>query len=106
MAAQKMLVCLTGIMISAGSLSRASRLDRPRRRFLNLRQSAGVGGVEADENFVGRVQQPCVGLVQHPGSFASKLAELVAVGHVRECPKNQIRTHKVNLLPELSGKCY
>jgi len=93
-------------MIQQDRLSRAARLDRPGRSFLNLRQIAGVGGMEADEDFVGRILQPCARLVQHPGSFACQLAELVTIGHVRECPKNQIRTHEVNLLPELSAECY
>ena len=99
-------VCLTYSMIQQDRLSRAPRLNRPGRRLLSLGQGARGGGVEADEDFVGGVLQPCVRLVQLPGSFASELAELVAIGHVRECPKNQIRTHEVNLLPELSGECY
>jgi len=102
----KKVVCLTYSMIQQDRLSRAPRLNRPGRRLLGLRQGTRVSGVEADEDFVGSVLQPCVRLVQLPGSFASELAELVAIGHVRECPKNQIRTHEVNLLPELSGECY
>src|SRR5579863_3368535 len=82
-------------------LRRAARFNGPCRGNANLRQGAGVGGVEADENLVRGVLQPSGRFVQLPGSFARQLAELVTVGHVRECPKDQIRTHKVNLLPGL-----
>src|ERR1035438_9387727 len=77
-------------------LSRAPRLVRPgRRRCADLRQSSGVVVMEANQYFVRGVLQPNGRFVQLPGSFARQLAELVTVGHVRECPKNQIRTHKV-----------
>ena len=99
-------VCLTHSIIQEGWLSGAPCLDQPGRRLLSLRQGVGVSGMIADEDFVSRVLQPCIGFMQHPGSFAHQLAELVAIGHVRECPKNQIRTHEVNLLPELSAECY
>ena len=62
--------------------------------------------MEADEDLVCGVLQASARFVQHPGSFACKLAELVAIGHVRKCPKNQIRTHKVDLLPDLSDRYY
>src|SRR5580692_1577323 len=60
------------------------------------RQSAGVGGVKTDEDFVRGVLQPGGRLVQFPGSFTCQLAQLVAIGHMRKCPKNQIRTHDKN----------
>src|SRR5690348_15752879 len=61
---------------------------------VGLRQDAGVGGVEADQDFVGGVLQPSRRFVQLPGCLARQLAELVAIGDVRKCTKNQIRTHK------------
>ena len=63
------------------------------RRHRILSQRTRVGGPEPDQNFVGGVLQPCVRLVQLAGCFTRQLAELVAIGHVRECPKNQIGTH-------------
>jgi len=99
-------VCLTHSIIQEIRLSRAPGFNRPRRGYRDLRQSAGVGGMEADKNFVRGVLQPSVRLVQLPGSLARQLAELVTIGHVRECPKYQIRTHKVNLLPDLSERHY
>jgi hypothetical protein len=79
----------------------APRFNGPSHRGVDLRQGTGVGGVEADEDFVCGVLQPSVRLVQLPGSFARQLAELVTIGDVRKCSKNQIRTHKVKLLPGL-----
>jgi hypothetical protein len=99
-------VCLTYSMIQQDRLSRAPRLNRPGRRLLSLRHRPGVSGMVANEDLVGRVLQPCARLVQLPGSFANELAELVTIGNIRDCPKNQIRTHEVNLLPELSVQCY
>jgi len=87
-------------------LSGAPRLDRPRCRRLGLRLGAGIREAETGKNFIGRILQPGVGLVQLPGRLARQLAELVTVGHVRECPINQIRTHKINLLPDLSDSRY
>jgi hypothetical protein len=83
-------------------LSRATRFNRSSLRQFCL-GLAGVAGLEADENFICGVLQPCARLVQLPSSLAHQLAELVTIGHMRECPKNQIRTHKVNLLPDLSS---
>jgi hypothetical protein len=106
MTARKMLFCLAYSIIQQDRLSRAPRLNRPGRRLLGLGQSAWVSRMKANENLVGRVLQPCAWLVQLPGSFANELAELVTIGNIRDCPKNQIRTHEVNLLPELSLQCY
>ena len=92
-------VGLTYLIIQQMTLLRgAPRFDGPSRRSVDLRRGTGVGGVEADEDFVGGVLQPGIRLVQLPGSLARQLAELVAIGDVRKCTKNQIRTHKVNLL--------
>jgi len=98
------IVGLTHLIIQQITLLRgAPRFNGPRRRSVDLRRSTGVGGVEADEDFVRGVLQPSVRLVQLPGSLARQLAELVAIGDVRKCTKNQIRTHKVNLLQDLSA---
>ena len=43
--------------------------------------------MEAAQDFVRGVLQPGIRLVQLPGCLARQLAELVAVGHMRECPK-------------------
>ena len=93
MAAQEM-SGLTYSIIQEIPLRCTTGFNRPSRGNADLRQGAGVGGMEADEDFVGRILQPCARLVQHPGSFACQLAELVAIGDVRKCTKNQIRTHK------------
>lgn len=101
MAARKMFG-LTHSTIQEMLLSRTPRFKGPSRRHADRNQSAGVGGMEADEDLVCGVLQASARLVQHPGSFACKLAELITIGHVRQCPKNQIRTHELNLLPDLS----
>jgi len=96
------IVGLTHLIIQQITLlRRAPRFNRPSRRSVDLRRGTGVGGVEADEDFVRGVLQPSVRLVQLPGSLARQLTELVAIGDVRKCTKNQIRTHKVNLLQDL-----
>jgi len=62
-----------------------------------------IGAVEAVEDFVRGVLQPCIRLVEHAGCLARQLAQLVAVGHMRECPENQIRTHYEFLLEEFTA---
>ena len=62
--------------------------------------------MEADEDLIRCVLQPCIRLVQLPGSLARQLAELVAIGHVRECPKNQIRTHNGESPSRAVLRCY
>lgn len=54
--------------------------------------------MKAAQHFVCRVLQPRVRLVQLAGSLACQLAKLIPIGHVRKCPKNQIRAHDTNLL--------
>src|SRR6516165_12364956 len=54
--------------------------------------------MKADQDFVRRVLQPRVGLVQLASRFARQLAELVTIGHMAQCPENQIRTHYGYLL--------
>jgi len=71
-----------------GSASLFHRLDRGRSY-----RRAGIGVVEADQNLISGVLQPGVGLMQLTSRFARQLAELIAIGHMRECPENQIRTH-------------
>src|SRR4051794_32227283 len=46
-----------------------------------------IGAVKADQDFIGGVLQPRVGLVQLASGLARQLAELVAIGHVRKCPE-------------------
>jgi hypothetical protein len=63
--------------------------------------------MKAMQNIVGRILKPGGGLVQHPGCLACQLAELVAIGHMRECPEYQIRTHfKVSFFSNLPGWNY
>jgi len=50
--------------------------------------SPWVGGLKPAQDFVGGVLQPCIRLVKLTGRLASQLTELVAVGHMRKCPKN------------------
>jgi hypothetical protein len=61
-------------------------------------KSTRVGGVKAGQDLICGVLQPRVWLMQLAGGFARQLAELVTVGHMRKCPKDQIRTHYVFLL--------
>jgi hypothetical protein len=49
--------------------------------------------MKANEHIVRGVLEPGVGLMQLAGGLAGQLAELVTIGHVRECRKYQIRTH-------------
>jgi hypothetical protein len=65
-----------------------------------LRNGAGVSEMEAIKDFVSRVLQPGVRLVQLTGCLAGQQTELVAVGHMRKCPKYKIRTHCHILLHE------
>lgn len=60
--------------------------------LLSKRRSR-VGGPKTNQYFVGGVLKPGVRLVQFTGCLTCQLAELVAIGHMRECPKNQIGTH-------------
>lgn len=66
------------------------------------RRRTGVGGLKPAQNFIGGVLKPCVRLVKLTGCFACQLTELVAIGHMRKCPKNQIRTHCRILLQEVA----
>src|ERR1700758_3689533 len=54
--------------------------------------------MKADQDLVCRVLKTRVGLVQLASRLARQLAELVTVGHMAQCPKNQIRTHYGYLL--------
>jgi hypothetical protein len=55
---------------------------------LNLRHGTRIGDLETAQNFVRGVLEPGVGLVELAGSLARQLTQLIAVGHMRECPKN------------------
>jgi hypothetical protein len=65
--------------------------------------------MKAAQHFVRGVLKPRIRLVQLARCLARQLTELVTIGHVRECPKNQIRAHFTILLrfeparPELLG---
>jgi transposase-like protein len=69
-------------------LSCAPRLNRPGSRHFGLLLRAGVGAAESNKNIVRRILKPGVWFMQLPGSLARQLAELVAIGHMRECPEN------------------
>src|ERR1035441_1413766 len=81
-----------------GGTAPFNRLGRGRH---NGPEGARIGGLKAAQNFIGGVLQPCVRLVQLTCCLASQLTELVAIGHMRECPKYQIRTHCNYLLLQL-----
>jgi hypothetical protein len=49
--------------------------------------------LKAVQHLIGGVLEAGVGLVQLTGCLASQLAQLVAIGDMRESSKNQIRTH-------------
>jgi hypothetical protein len=68
---------------------------------LNRMSGAGVGRVKANQYLVGRILQTSIRLVQLTGCLAGKLTKLIAVGHLRKCPKNKIRTHYEHLLHHL-----
>jgi hypothetical protein len=86
MAAQEM-SGLTYSIIQEMPLRCTTGFNGPSRGNADLCQGSGVGGMEADEDFVCGVLQASARLVEHPGSFAGKLAELVTIGHVRQCTK-------------------
>jgi hypothetical protein len=69
-------------------LSRATPLQVLRCLCCKRRGRAWIGRLETAQYFVGRVLQPCIRLVEFTRSLASQLTELVAIGHMRECPKN------------------
>jgi hypothetical protein len=58
----------------------------------------GIGCVETVQYFVGRILQPCIRLVKLTGCLARELTKLIAIRHMRKCPKNEIRTHAYLLL--------
>jgi len=78
--------------------SGAAGFDRLGRGCLDGQRGAGVGGLKTAQNFIGRILQPCVRLVQLAGCLAGQLTQLVAIGDMRKCPKNQIGTHHEFLL--------
>jgi len=84
--------------LSGTPLSGAAGFNRLFGGRHNGRQGAGVGGMKSAQDFIGRVLQPCVRLVQLAGCLASQLTQLVTVGDVRKCSKNKIGTHSEFLL--------
>src|ERR1700721_324557 len=73
----------------AWMLGRPTAFDlRSSSNRLSLRHGTWIGDLETAQNFVRGVLQPGVRLVQLARSLARQLAQLIAVGHVRECPEN------------------
>ncbi len=84
----------------SGELGRTTPFHRLQCRCLFSPVSFRIGLLKTAENFVGRILQPGARLVKLTRCLACQLAELVAIGHVRKCPKNKIRTHAYLLLFE------
>jgi hypothetical protein len=76
----------------------AALLNRLDRGSGYRRERTGICAVKTDKDLIGRVLQACVGLMQLASRLARQLAKLVTIGHLRECPENQIRTHYEFLL--------
>jgi hypothetical protein len=55
-----------------------------------------TGHFKTAQNFVCGVLQPCIRLVKLTGCLACQRTELVAIGHMRKCLKNEIGTHCVS----------
>ena len=89
-----------GSLLGGGSsaLGGAAGLYELFLRGLSLYGSGRRSGVEAVKDLVGCVLEPGAGLVELASGLRGQLTELVTVGHMRQCPKNQIRTHDVHLL--------
>jgi hypothetical protein len=82
----------------------AARFEWLLRVLRKGRRGTGIDGVETSKYFIGSVLQPCIRLVQLPGCLARQLTELITIGHMRKCPKYQIRTHYVILLQEIATR--
>jgi len=96
--------CLNQLYIReppSGGAALLYRLVRGRRNGL---RGPRIGGLEAGKDLISSVLEPCIRLVQLPGCLAGQLTQLVAIGHMRECPKYQIRTHHEFLLPVLAAR--
>jgi len=59
------------------------------------RRRAGVGGLKTAQDFIGRVLQPRVWLVQLAGCLARQLTKLVAIGDMRKCSKKDRNASRV-----------
>ncbi len=55
------------------------------------------------QHVIRSVLQPCIRLVKLAGCLASQLTELVAIGHLRKCPKNKVGTHRVSPSSSYAG---
>jgi hypothetical protein len=97
-------VFLLGDVVEKSPSGGTATLNRVGRGRNYRTHGTRVSGLEAAQNFVGGVLQPCIRLVQLTSCFAGQLTELVAIGHMRECPKNQIRTHCHILLHQLPAR--
>jgi hypothetical protein len=87
------LLLVLNYVVSKTPLGCTAPFNRLGRGRFNRPKGPRVGDVESAQDFIRSVLQPCVRLVQLTGCLASQLTELVAIGHMRECPKNQIGTH-------------
>jgi len=74
-------------------LGRTAPFYRMNRGRLFGRFRFRIGYFKTAQNFVCGVLQPCIRLVKLTGCLASQRAELVAIGHMRKCLKNEIGTH-------------
>ena len=91
--------CTVAMLVSGGiSHCSAAPFDLRGRGCILRHRSSRVGRLKADQDFVRGVLQPCIRLVELTSCLAGQLTKLVAVGHMRECPKNQIGTHCESLL--------
>ena len=76
---------------TAARLSRAAFPVVPNMNLFNHRLNPFVHGdsvLETVQNFIGRILQPRVRLVQFAGRLGGQLTQLVAVRNVRKCSKN------------------
>jgi hypothetical protein len=84
------------VEINGGTAARLSRAAFPVIANMNL-FNGGLdavihrdGVLEAVENFVGRILQPRIRLVQLARSLGGQLAKLIPIRDVRKCSKDQI----------------
>jgi hypothetical protein len=64
-------------------------------------QRRGIDDLKTGKNLICRVLHPGIRSVQLAGCLARQLTQLVAIGHMRKCPKNQIGTHYEFLLQKI-----
>ena len=74
------------------------------RRCFHFSNGPRMGGLKTAQDFVCRVLQPCIRLVELTSCLASQLTELVAIRHLRQCRKYQIRAHCSILLIQFRAR--